>query len=375
MTGGICTAFQVRGPGSRVDGQRSTEPGCAIMDFIAPGAQNVDSFELNPTGEEIAVFEHLPTDDGSKESSRWQVRRMNLETLETLESWSFCKLHSTKLAIWGAKPLGLTYAGNSGKLYLGASMPNGLFRLSTDGFNVLEKTLSPSLRVPLSTIQNNGAAYQLPQVVREDCEQVRIAVQCFSPRALDVELENLTLELQTKGGTLTASATGRQLSERGWYLLEVAIVELDQLSIPAKLTCRLQSDELTLSQLSSNDNASLLIGDVLLFPQTTEKIHNYTIGPIAGLADGTLAAVSPENAVQFWDDSSEQPSERWSDMQNNSPALRAIASSTEQVVVGTRYGNAFILQQGLPARRILGNVTDEGVENGHSISGVELSRD
>ena len=186
----------------------------------------------------------------------------------------------------------------------------------------------------------------------------------------------MTVALQTnEGGVVAASATGRQLSERGWYLLELDIVALDQLSNTTQLTCRLHSEELTLSDVSLDANTSMLIGDVLLFPQTTRHIHNYTIGPLTGLADGTLAAVSPEKSVQFWDQSSESPRDHWSDEQNDSPGLRAIAASTDRVLVGTRFGNAFILQQGLPAWRIRGDVIDQGVENGQSISSVELSRD
>jgi len=373
MTGGVGTAFQVRAPGSGTDGQPATKPDSAMMDFIAPGAQRVDSFELNPAGDEIAVFESLPSVDGSIDSHRWQVRRMNPETRETLATWSFCKLHSTKPVLWGARPRGLTYAGSSDVLYLGTSMPNGLFRLSGDGFDVMDRTLSPSLSIALSTVHENAATFQLPEVIQDDCKHVRVTVECFAPRALDLEHESMTVELQTSDGVVAASATGRQLSERGWYLLELDIVALDQLSSPTQLTCRLHSEELTLSDVSEDANTSMLIGDVLLFPQATGHIHNYTIGPLTGLADGTLAAVSPEESVQFWGQDSEQPFDRWADVQNKSPGLRAIASSTDRVLVGTRFGNAFILQKGEPAWRVLGNVIDEGVENGRAISSVELS--
>ena len=371
MSGGVGTAFQVRAPGAGVDGQPATATGGAIMDFIAPGAQIVNSFELNQTGDEIAVFEHHE----SNESRRWQVRRTSLATRETLATWSFCILHSTEPVTRGARRLGLTWAGDSDMLYLGTSMPNGLFRLSDDGFEVLDQTPSPSLRVAPSAIQDNVAEFQLPEVVQIDCEYFRIAVECFVPRAMDVEHENFTIELQTAQGAIIASATNRHLSERGWYLLELDIVQRDHLSSPVQLTCRLQSDELALSESSEDAKASIVIGDVLIFPQTTGNIHNYTIGPLAGLADGTLAAISPEPIIQFWERSSVQPLDHWSDTPNESPGLRAIASSMDRVLVGTRFGNAFILQKGVPDWRVLGNVIDEGVENGRAISSVELSQD
>jgi hypothetical protein len=279
-----------------------------------------------------------------------------------------------------------------------------LLRLSEDGFDVLDKTWSPSMHVAPSTVHQNVAAFQIPEVVRDDCKHVRIAVECFTPRALDLEHESIKFELQTKEGVVSAAATARQLSERGWYLLELDILPLDRFSSTTQLTCRLQSEELTLSEVSgrfktgsnplrtpaeiaSSKGAdpvlksdfvlkpALLIGDVLLFPQASGHIRNYTIGPLSGLADGTLAAVNPEEFVLFWDQSSEQPRDRWSDEPNESPGLRAIAASSDRVLVGTRFGNAFILQQGQPAWRILGNVNDEELENGHSISSVELSQD
>ena len=378
LSAGELMAWQTRCPGAVPEDVGTVTDRLPLTDCLTPGVLMVDHFDLSPDGSEIALHtnDYLFAQPHPFDSvHRWQVRRLDVQSRKLLGNWVYCVLNEKSHVVQRAITRGLTYAGREPTLYLASGLPNGIFRLSGNGFDPLDGSLAPVIRCPVADVAPELARWTIPPFTEFVCQHVRLAVECQLPRSLHPVTESLTLRFSAGDTVLETVARHQHLAEPGWYLLELDAIPTEHFSAPCEVTLQLTSRDLQLNAGESSGETTVQVREAYAFPQSTYTRQNFTIGPMTGLDDGTCICITDDNHLKFWADGALEPDREWFDRPNDAPGLRCVDARANAVLTGTRFGNGFLLDTDANGQRIHGSLLDEGAENGRSITcGVLSSR-